>query len=1684
VRWQAGLSPEAYDAILYGGVDRMTNVVQDGGRIAANMANISARAPWLQPDTMLALAKSNATDAAIDELGYMSGTQLTSNIAASTAANGLGFVGTGLRKVVGFLGGAFNIAKLIGGALAIDQLAKPLSATGDLLHGGLMTTKKPLRYITAGLDTTIEMVDYTAASVLGGLGVPIEYTEEPVGGFWDSTSIGQLLSHPEEQGEGFVISQQMREAQAREARARRGEINGSAFTIGRGMASIVSTPGTVMYNRLSGMIDIIKVLSIPDPSKGVLKTVRAGLRGVKAAEEIIPIVSKASRAGLIEDLAVAVDTTRMASVRAAADMGLTRTLAGGEVDLVKFNDFFTRDPRAIKFTESMLKETDAGKIFSETFNSKVDPDVAYMLSKATTKDQVVAALTGGYEYGAPVAETTVRGLQMSIKEKAISPFSRTRLLSEFPGRMVKLTGSPTERAEGIKTMALSLKAGGAQPERVNEFLRKAVEATSSVGGNVAVKKVDDLFNDYLIESMIASGVTREAADLAVNKGQETMDIMRSYLRDRNGVNTDNGFAWDLINNPVIKASIGTPLHNEWLSRMSGAGGGFGENLSFGSAIQHADFMDRMRVLPDPRQLRRLTRNPFMSKHLLAAGEKFKSDGGTLIKKKPLLGKKTKMEIVKDRKEYTRIQDEIKALMDPYVGATVPSHVMADVMAKKGLQTALMGEKRVITGEQRVSFAALELVQNGIWKPLTLMTGGYMMRNMLDAQVRMAFAGVGSSNIRFGSGILHPMQYISLVVGRTNKTDLMGNLLTASGRRGGTKGSAYKALEDLNEELAQRISGNARVRGMSSADVAEHTRKTNSWHVAQRSDPRAGLTNHTEGMVQQLQKIHADPLSHIVAKMATSGASDDAIAASVVRKIMGEKDIFANIKNKFKDGIEVWDSNTSQHLRLPAVDLDDVMTTRGVDEVKKILDSYTRKVIVGNANTHIGGMDSMSFIAAYDRLPVTEANGLIKRVYAKHGDLLDTGGNPIVAGGVDIGIEVTLPGGAKGIVVNTMKSGDEGIVVPFKEAGSLTRVKGGTEYTKAMIHNSSLYDETTGKGLPHFVARERSGGDITDIAAGERVKQSWDKTTGMFFNGLNEFTSRHLERSPTFRHFYYKNILDSTDELSNAAAATILKDLGGKAAADGVSIAKFTGSKQLVKKLESIAGNPAHKGVGTIAEVDDYAKMLGLNQMEDLLFNASNTNNLKDILRVIVPFGNAWSEIIGKYFSKLAEDPVHTYRQFQRVETAFEEADPDMDGRGMFYRDPQTNELMFMFPLSGALTQVFGAEYSAGLSAPVKRLSQGINVYPGIGPVAQFAASGLISSTPKNDEIIEMLLPYGKSKDFGDLMPGWLAKAQDALMQNETWTAGIYANTKLETIRAESTTGKYDLSLPEDRQRLLDVSANKARWLTALRAASQFFGPTSGGLEFKVDMPGGDVYVKELIREFHRMQEEDYDSAVGRFISLHGENAALYISSKSESVTPGLEATDDFGDWERNNEDLINAYPRTSNYLAPSFGEFDFKVQGRQMEDEKRKPVSDERMIELAHIRLGSSRYRSAKLQMGPYPSSKEKEILANYRIALSEQYPGFTPRAEFVTNEHYNDLAELTNLIDDQRVRWNPAVPAIKQWLEARAEIMSANNSPTLKSKSMTNARADLFVFGANLAATNPHFDRIWQRLLSEEVED
>jgi hypothetical protein len=1700
VKWQNGLNPETLDSVREKTKSDSAFVINDGGAMASRVSTIYAQNPWLKPETILSLSRSSASPGAIEAAGYISGIQKAQEMPDQATVFGMPTVLKSVGKVFQLAGMATSWVGKGLSLLTPDQLEKPIRFIGDQLYQIPQDLKPVTRWGTAALDIIPEMANFAESKILSTLGAPIEYGQEPEGGFWESTSIGQLLSHPEDQGSGFFISETLRESQAREARARRGMISGSAFTIGRGAASLFFDTDSSTYLTASGIVDALQVISLPDPTKLVTKGIRAAT--IAARGGLVPLVSEASaKASNIDDWLKAlqeVNPNTPPSALIAMEAGIKQGLNGPQVDLNKFTTFMRNNPSAKRLVNYVIQEDDAGVIFNKILRGEGTTDTAYNLSKAKTEDQVIASMLGAYTYGdTPISRNlglyappvTVMKPLANLKELS----KRSRLLSAVPDEAVVFSGDQLDNTKAVKNFMASLRTAGVPKEEVDKFATVAVNALRTGGSAVDRYGMDNLYNTLIEKTLTQNKVKKEVIDTLLETDKASVTMMRSYFRDRMGNNTDAGFMQALLNVPVVKASMQQKTWDDLVTRISTAGGGYGADLHFESAIQHTDLLNRMRVLPDHRTLRRLSRNPLFTRILAAApGGGTATVGGETVRlatigKLPILSNNQKIEIITNRVRYSEIDREVDSIKNAATALNKPlsSIELANINKLEAEKIALVAPKRVKSGEQRALITMVELLQNDIWKRMTLMTGGYSVRNMIDAQIRMTFAGTGSV-------IRHPLEYISLVIGKNPisplgirkaggaSKDILGTSLMA-------RGSLKKADSEINQlvdELRDRISSTTRIKGMGSADFAQHLKGLGTFADVQRTMPKNGMTLHTEGVVQQLSKMHASPLSKVAARsLLTSAGKQDVTVARIVKAIKSpdNADVFTDIKKLFMNGIEESDK-LGNVVRFPPVDIDELFRTNGAQEVDKLLKVYAEKIVLGNAVTQTGNVDSMRFMAGYDAVP-SMINGNIERIAIKTSDLTDELGNPLVAGSVDVGQNVVMKDGRNGVVIMTGAKKTQATVVPVVEKGSLTKYRTGSQYAQKLIKQTHTWDGTS--GLPGTVSREITGSQAADRSIWGKMSDHMDKSANWFFVSLNARSSRVLERSPVFRNLYYQTVLEHVDELSQKEAKTIISRLSGMAQKEGVSVEDFIGNRKLMPKLEAIVAKTNHTGNLGMANLDEYAKALSLNQMEDMLFDASNTNNLKDILRIVVPFGNAWSEVVGHYLSNSMVDGVHKYRTFQRFYSGAVNADPDQDGRGFFYKDAQTNELMFSFPMSSSISKIItGGDYTAGLSAPVKRLSQGINVYPGIGPFAQVVANKLISDSPKNDEIRALLLPYGSPKSLDAVLPGWAVKLKEALEMDQTKTTGVYANTYFETIKAEANTGMYDLSLPMEVERLKDNAAQKAKWLTMMRAASQFFGPTSGQSEFKIPTDAGDVYVREIVKEFHDMQMEDYDSAVERFLNLHGENAALYVSSKSKSNQPGLETTDDFNDWTRTNGDLINAYNRTANYLAPSFGEFDFKASERQVETGVREALNAEEMIALAQNRIGSSRYRAAKLALGAYPTKDQAARLAEYRVGLSEKYPGFKAKAEFVTNQHLNDLIELGKLVEDPRVAWNPAVPAIKQWLNMRQNVISSSGMKSLASKKLTSARADLFVAGESLAKSNPYFDRIWQRLLSQEVED
>jgi hypothetical protein len=531
------------------------------------------------------------------------------------------------------------------------------------------------------------------------------------------------------------------------------------------------------------------------------------------------------------------------------------------------------------------------------------------------------------------------------------------------------------------------------------------------------------------------------------------------------------------------------------------------------------------------------------------------------------------------------------------------------------------------------------------------------------------------------------------------------------------------------------------------------------------------------------------------------------------------------------------------------------------------------------------------------------------------------------------------------------------------------------------------------------------------------------------------------------------------------------------------------NRDVVKIKETISPvvDIADGAIGTVDQLDDFAKAVALRQTKELLYNATERSNLEDVLRVVIPFGSAWKEVLGTYASSLIEDPTRV-RKAQLIFTGATNFDPDNNGQGFFYKDPTTGEYSFNFPFSGDVAQLLTGQ-DVSLQAPVKRISIGLGVIPSIGPVAQVAASQIIPDTPSTDWITSILLPYGR-KEGVSVVPAWVTRAKEAWEGNTQNLQTVYGNTYIETLRALSASGEYDLSDPNEQEQLYADARNKARLIAGMRVLGQFFGPTSPSPEFKIDTIKGDFYGTQLVKEFQKLQANNYDTAVSEFLRIYGNDALLYISNKTESVTGGLEATDEFGEWERTDgKGILDKYPEVGGFMAPGGDNFSFEVWSRQISKGRRRRLTDREIVELAQYKAASSQYRALRDKLPANPTSEQKRWLRQWRVKLNQEYPGFPVVAEFNPGEFPKKIKQLTRLVNENSMAENDVAIATKQYLEAREKAIQqyVANGGSESGFGIAQATAPLRDWLSNIGKAlkqeTPEFARLYDRLLANEVE-
>jgi hypothetical protein len=522
------------------------------------------------------------------------------------------------------------------------------------------------------------------------------------------------------------------------------------------------------------------------------------------------------------------------------------------------------------------------------------------------------------------------------------------------------------------------------------------------------------------------------------------------------------------------------------------------------------------------------------------------------------------------------------------------------------------------------------------------------------------------------------------------------------------------------------------------------------------------------------------------------------------------------------------------------------------------------------------------------------------------------------------------------------------------------------------------------------------------------------------------------------------------------------------------------------------------------------------------------------MRIIAPFGSAWAEVTKNWAKTLSTDP-EAFKRTTKTVQSLTTADPDNDGRGFFYKDPTSGEYVFNYPLSedfapfltaggaalgfitagpaGAVAGGFAGSKLAGpvntgvgdlgvnMVAPAKSLNMGLQLTPGAGPWAQFAANKILPHKPSYDWVRKLVIPYGAPEVDWVIMPSWFNKAMEA------WVADpdndrIFADMTMQVMEALAMSGKYDLQSLAGGKELEEDAIDKARLLLGIRAFGQFLGPTrpvpkvevplseekrqqtiTVGEE-KLDLSKVDIHGAELAKYFRQLQEEDYDTAVRKFMETFGDDAFLYMAGKTKSTVGGLDASKEFAAWERDNSKFFDTYKEVAGYFAPVGTEFDYQVYTRQIELGLREMLKPDELIEESQRLVGVALYREVVRYAGPKPSKEERKIISDYRKDLYEQYPGFE-RADINTNKTPADISVLYEAAFDSRMDDNNIAIAARQYLDARdfALEIAAERGVGLGAEANSDLTGILRQEGERLVGQYPEFARLWDRILFSEVD-
>lgn len=1470
-----------------------------------------------------------------------------------------------------------------------------------------------------------------------------------------STTLGALLQNWDESGSGYFLGGEAERKRVEKVRKYRWQLdNNDSYTIGRGTAQMLFQPGSREYKLLSGVIDAAGVW-FTDPTNVV----------VDELSKVAKLRREIGVLGTTDELLAA------ESLATGAGLGLAETAA---IDQSKFFNWMDNTRRGRRVVDKLAEEKSTLRIL-EGMDYKISVDDAKRLADTNSRDEVrgilgqaSARLWDGTEKGMILLPSNDTMLpyasawnSLGQKLPGYLPLKESRWFAKMPKNMIMVNGTPEERANGVKNLANWLKTIRVDPYSGagNDIIEKALSWAAD-GNRPDIYQAHDLFvgkNGVLQAALRQNGVKEEVIAGVEKEYNTLLGQLRSYALNENGRSADKGF------------------------------------------------FNHLTTIADDDDLRDNLRNMFGKKQI--------------------------------PKDMTRdeMDDFIAALDEGLIRNIGPSAlsemlnnslILPDVRQMRTLTNPLFRGKGL--DKSREVAHIVDTVQNEIWRPYALMTFGFMLRNTFDAHARMAMNGIFQPT--------NPMHWFAMVTNRRGIGTLSGAKWVDAGQ------DTVEILPETLQEYAQAT----HFRSTSWVDDPADT-MTNLVRDGQVGSAKLGDgTTYTQGVVDEARLMHyTDPIARIAAQFAY--APDDVQVAAIVNFLNSDtataKKARTTLVQELKNGISFADQSGNRRSVLRIRKADELTTEELVTIwFEKGRQSAVDTFIMREGPYGIVRNPSMQVLVGYNDVAVgapllydaDDAKALLVNEELRSGALMvedltvDVDNPQFRYHRVVDGNKTVAPNGKEYVTVIEVKNpgsalaGDEGSpeLRELIEKMVDQHIEATNAGRSAMMPGQVKYEVRTKSRL-----RTMSG---KEFEVGGRALEAASAPARWFFRGPVSSFSKMAEKSPAFREIFYRHLSENAKYLSKTEAEnalTRLENLAREALPDRFAkdqvkaMEDYIGGRKNYKRLrdsldQAIASD---NGVASLNDLENFAATLARMDAEDMFFSNLERSNFTDAMRILAPFGAAWGEVFSKYMGEIYRNPARI-RKVQMTYTGLE----GEQGSGFFYRDQQSGQLMFTFPMSSQIIKYAtknpmsvvnqispvdipspfpSAGVSAELVAPVKNLSAGLAVIPSFGPVAQIASSKLFDrfEMPYEDSLRGVINPYN-SKGLDALVPGVWKKAIDAVVGGNKVTANnTYATSYRDVFAHLASTGEYDLSDPNDVERMHQDAKGGARVMAMLRAVSQFLGPTAGRPAYvytKKDRENPELdnvfYVGEMVKVFSELQADNFETAVSEFIRIFGDDAYIYMAGTSR-VNPsykGLEVSKEFEEWRVNNRGLVASHKTTASYLAPIGNRaLDLTAWDQQKGEGLRYITDGFDRLQLAQYKTGAGMYRAYREQFPAELTDLQERSLAEYRQELHDKLPGFPVKSTFVTNQLPKMIEDFRTLIADERTQGNPVRDALEAYINYRDENIAwvaQSSGRTLYAKKdyyARKARGNLYAYGQQLLQASPDFARVWEEVLLPEVE-